>query len=363
MRNFLFFGHNILYKAVQTNFHGGVMGEKVNILRASFAVAAGIILAQVISEASLSIIIPFAAAYVAARLARPLGVRISRACHVNEKAGCAVYAVIVCAFAVYILTYASGRLIGGLRELVGRLPEFAQDVAELLGSLYDMIPFLGDGEVTPIISGALKEAAAYAGNAAAELLGGIVQKLPGGMMSTLFGVVGFIYLTADLPGAGKSFRSLLPEMWAARLSRLFGDAESAAFSYFRAYLILMTVTFFELLTGLSIVGVPSPFAAAFIIAIIDALPVLGCGTVLVPWAALSFYQGEIWRGAGLLIVFGVIYIVRQFLEPRLIGKMTGVHPFVALFFIFCGWRLAGVLGLILAPVLLLLLTGREKNFA
>jgi predicted PurR-regulated permease PerM len=88
-------------------------------------------------------------------------------------------------------------------------------------------------------------------------------------------------------------------------------------------------------------------------AFVDALPLLGCGTVLIPWAAWCFLSGEAIRGAGLLILLGVIYIVRQFLEPRVIGKMTGVHPFVALASVYVGLKLGGVSGMIVAPIILM----------
>ncbi len=335
--------------------------EKRSIFYISLAVALGIILAGSVGEHLVSVAVPFLVAYIAARLARPLGVKLAGACRVNEKLGCGVYAVIVCMGGAYILTYASGRLISGLSDLAGRLPELAQNATALLGEVYAAIPFFSDSEVMPILSGVLEEAAAYIGGVLAEAIGGLVQKLPGGITSTVFSVVAFIYLTADMPGAAKSIRELLPASLAARVSRIFGDAERAVFSYFRSYLILMTVTFFELLIGLSVIGASSPFASAFVIAFIDALPVFGCGTVLLPWAAWCFWQGEVGRGVGLLAVFGVIYLVRQFLEPRLIGRMTGAHPFVALLFIFCGWRLAGVLGIVLAPVILLLIQERRRE--
>ncbi len=335
--------------------------EKQSIFYISLAVALGIILAGSVGEHLISVAVPFLIAYIAARLARPLGVKLARACRVNEKLCCAVYAVIVCSAGAYILTYASGRLISGLSDLAGRLPEFANNATTLLGELYAAIPFLSEGEVVPILSSVLEEAAAYIGGVAAGAIGGLVQKLPGGITSTVFSVVAFIYLTADMPGAGESVRELLPAALAERVPRMFGNAERAIFSYFRSYLILMTVTFFELLLGLSIIGASSPFATAFVIAFIDALPVFGCGTVLVPWAVWCFWQGTVSRGIGLLVIFGVIYLVRQFLEPRLIGKMTGAHPFVALLFIFCGWRLAGVLGIVLAPVVLLLLQERRRE--
>ena len=79
---------------------------------------------------------------------------------------------------------------------------------------------------------------------------------------------------------------------------------------------------------------------------------LGVGTVLIPWAALAFLEGDAVRGIQLLVLLGVMYIVRQTVEPRILGKNAGVHPVVALIFVYAGFCLAGVAGMILAPILL-----------
>ena len=155
---------------------------------------------------------------------------------------------------------------------------------------------------------------------------------------------------------------ILPEKYGERVSRMFRGASGAVFSYIRAYLLIMTVTFFELLIGLTAVGVSGALVASLAITLIDVLPVLGCGAVLVPWAVWSFVSGEAGRGIGMLVVFGVIYVVRQFLEPRLIGKMTGVHPFAVLAGMYIGLKLCGVGGMIGVPVALMcVMAGKEKT--
>ena len=116
---------------------------------------------------------------------------------------------------------------------------------------------------------------------------------------------------------------------------------------------IMSVNFIILSVGLTIIGAGNPLASGVIIALVDALPLLGCGTVLIPWAVWCFLSGEAVRGVGLLILLGVIYVVRQFLEPRVIGRMTGVHPFVALAAVYIGLKLGGVGGMILAPIILM----------
>lgn len=335
------------------------MEKKWNIWRLSLAVAVGIVAAGVLRGVLVSSLLPFAVAYVAAKIARPLAVRLSSACRVSERVGGTVFAVVLCGGAAYFLIYASGRLVGFANGLLERLPELTESVGEIAEGLGERFPIFSGGEVLPVLSGLFTEAIGYAGGLVAEALGGIVQSLPGGIAGCVFGVVAFVYLMADLPGAAAGIRALMPRAWADSASRALRGAESALFSYLRSCLTLMAVTFLCLLVGLWTLGVGSPFAVALVTAFVDALPVFGCGTVLVPWAIWSFAVGEIGRGAGLLIVFLVVYLVRQFLEPRLIGRMTGAHPFVALAAVYIGWKIAGVLGLVLAPVALVFVRWRR----
>ena len=335
------------------------MEKKREIWRISFAVAGGIILASLARGVLIQSLIPFAVAYVAAKLARPLGVKISSSCHVSERVGCTVFAVVLCGGIVYFLIFASGRLARFAEGFIPKIPEFAERVSEIVSGLGERFPVFSGGEVLPFLSGVFTEAASYAAGAIAEALGGIVQALPSGIAGVVFGVVAFVYLMADLPGAAAGIRALMPRSWAENARGALSGAESALFSYLRSCLILMGVTFTVLLVGLWTLGVASPFVIALVTSFVDALPVFGCGTVLIPWAIWSFASGEIGRGAGLLILFLVTYLVRQFLEPRLIGRMTGAHPFVALAAVYIGWRLAGVFGLVLAPVALVFVRWRR----
>ncbi len=311
-------------------------------------------------------VFPFALAYLFARLVRPLGIRLAKIARMKETAFCAVYAVVVLFAAGYAAGALSARLLTELWELIGRLPDAAEGAAQLLTGLFDLLPFTGSeyrtGRFYGMVSHVLEEGAAWLGSRGAELLGSAVQGIGGGVLSTFMGGVAFVYLTADLPGAGACIRSLLPEKWKTRVSVWFGDASSVVFSYIRAYLVLCLVTTVLLSLGLTFIGAENPLAAAVIIAVIDALPLFGCSAVMFPWAAWRFLRGDVTMGVGLLILLAVVYAVRQFLEPRLVGKVTGVHPAVALLAVYVGWKTAGIVGMIAAPVILASMgkTGEEN---
>ena len=324
-------------------------------LRSILWVAGGVIIALAVRGRVGGIILPLALAYVGARAVRPLSRMLCKASRANEKAVGALLAVVLCGVGVYAVSAVSVKLGEELWSLVDELPRFVDSVLELVQRISDSIPWkkTDGGRMMEMLEGVLREVAEYMGSSVAKLLGSVVSSFPRLLMGTLVSSVGFIYLASDMDGAAKSIMTLVPEKYRERVKTVFLDVSEAVFSYIRAYATIMSVNFVILSVGLTAVGAKNPLLGGVLTAFVDALPLLGCGTVLIPWAAWCFLSGEAIRGAGLLILLGVIYIVRQFLEPRVIGKMTGVHPFVALASVYVGLKLGGVGGMIVAPIILM----------
>lgn len=133
------------------------------------------------------------------------------------------------------------------------------------------------------------------------------------------------------------------------------------FKMLRGYLFLMTLTFAELLIGFSIMHYQYAAALAALIALIDILPVLGTGTVLIPWAVFRLISGDVLGAVGLALLYLIITVVRNILEPRVIGKQVGLPPLVTLVSMYCGLKLFGVLGMFGFPILLIILNSLQKS--
>lgn len=167
-------------------------------------------------------------------------------------------------------------------------------------------------------------------------------------------VISSFYFALDRERVGKFFSSLVPQTWRHHLPELRRSAGRAAAGYIKAYLIILLITFCELFIGFSVLRVDYAFLLAAVIAVIDILPVLGVGTVLIPWATIAFIERNMRLGFGLLILYGVIVIVRQFAEPKIVGGTLGIHPLLTLAAMYLGFRLFGVAGMIIGPILALL---------
>ena len=147
------------------------------------------------------------------------------------------------------------------------------------------------------------------------------------------------------------FGSLLPEKIKSKVASFTEGGIRAAVGYIKSCLVLMTITFFEMLIFLMFLRVQYSLLLSIIIAIVDVLPLLGVGAVLVPWSVYCFITSDVRMGAWLLVIFLVATILRNVLEPKILGKKIGVHPFLIIASAYLGFKIFGGGGLLLAPIL------------
>ncbi len=136
---------------------------------------------------------------------------------------------------------------------------------------------------------------------------------------------------------------------------------NSIFKMLKGYAFLMVITFCELCVFLGILGIKNFVFVAMIIAFVDILPVLGTGTVLIPWAIISLICGNYYHMAGLIIAYVIITIIRQFIEPKIIGEQIGLHPLVMLIALFVGLRLIGFVGMFAFPIGIIIISHLQKT--
>ncbi len=191
-------------------------------------------------------------------------------------------------------------------------------------------------------------------------LWGTAKQIPQILVGTIVGIVCCCFMTSDY----HTLRSLIMTQ-AGKRADAFIRTKQIIFStlgkMIRAYGLIMCITFLEMVLGLSILklfGIYENgyiFAIALITAVIDIVPVLGTGTVLIPWAIWMFFSGDVAMGIGLLAVYGVITVVRQIIEPKLVASQLGLPAFVTLMAMYIGSQLFGFVGLFLLPMTVMLL--------
>ena len=112
----------------------------------------------------------------------------------------------------------------------------------------------------------------------------------------------------------------------------------------------MLITFLEVFIGLTVLGVRYAFLIALLTAVVDLMPVLGTGTVMIPWGIIDLIAGNYFMGIGLLVLYAIITVIRQILEPKIVGKYVGLYPLLALVSMYVGLKLFGLIGLFGLPL-------------
>ena len=195
------------------------------------------------------------------------------------------------------------------------------------------------------------------GELAGKLTGGVaalIRRLPGIFLFLVVTLIACFYFALEYDKVCDVFLRLLPRSLRARFPEWKMRFLRALKRCVKAYFLLFLLTFGELFLGFFLLRVSYPFLLAALIATLDVLPVLGVGTVLIPWAIAALLTGGTARGVGLLILYGAITVVRQIAEPHFVGKSIGLHPILMLVAFYVGLSLFGVIGLLIGPVLALL---------
>ena len=327
---------------------------------------AGMIAGGILAGALLlPLLLPFLLAYLLALGAEPAVAALGRRTRLPRWT-CSGLCVTGLFLLLGVLLGFFGRVLWEeLLRLVGRLPALLRQLepvlAGLRASLEELARRAPDGLSAPLIRwiGEL-----FAGGAGlleslygflSGLVSGIVSAVPRLLLGLLTTVIAAYMSSAALPRLKAWLRCRLPAAWQEWL-RLARDRARTVFGgWCRAQAKLLLLVFVLLSLGLWILGTDFPLLFGGLIALLDALPVLGTGTVLLPWALLSFLQERSALGFGLLALYGLCSLSRSVLEPHLVGRQLGLPPLLTLMAFYIGFRLFGIAGMILLPLIVLLI--------
>jgi len=241
--------------------------------------------------------------------------------------------------------------------LPGYIPEIYHNISSLINKASD-IYFGLPKEVTISIDNMVSNITDSVPKVLKSLMSGILNtavSIPQAIIFVIVTMLSTFFLSSDRDSIYNYIKSNFPEALINKIISIKNDMFMALFGYIRAQLILMSITFIELSIGFWIIGVRHFILLASIIAVIDALPILGTGGVLIPWAIYEFITTDFTTGIKLIILYGIVLVVRQLIEPKVLGQQIGLHPLITLMSMYLGLRIFSYPGLIIGPVTVLLL--------
>lgn len=192
-------------------------------------------------------------------------------------------------------------------------------------------------------------------------ISGAASSLPGLFIRTLIMIISTFFIAADYKKLTDFAMAQLNEKSKAVFLQIKEYVVGTLFVCIRSYALIMSITFVELALGLTIMGIKNSVLIALLISIFDILPVLGTGGIMIPWVILTALQKNYSLALGLLLVYLFITVVRNILEPKIVGSQIGLHPVVTLAGIFVGAQLFGVIGLFCFPIAISLLWHLNDN--
>lgn len=263
----------------------------------------------------------------------------------------AIFLVLASAGVITLLVWWLVDFISGVLEDItggGKLYTF------LAGFSEPKLPIFGSEipkELAVMLSDGIRELLSSLLNYLGGILTSVVSFLPKALVFILITLISLIYFSVDLERINRGVRSVLPEKLSIFLSSAKTKMFDAIGKYVKSYLQIMLITFFIMLVGFLVLRIRDAVIIALIVAALDLLPVIGVGVVLLPWSIFAFATGDSKIGIGLIVIFLIYTVVRELLEPKILGKSLNVHPIITLISLYVGYAVFGVAGLILFPLL------------
>lgn len=306
----------------------------------------------------LVFLMPFVIGWIIASIAAPLVNWLERRLKIVKKLGSALIVILVLALIVLALYFGisrlaeeTGNLIQDFPRLYAQLEEGLSQIGQTLSGVFRRLPSgIRQGWSTVVenldqymgglVSGISEPTVTAAGNFA--------KRVPYYLISFIVAVMAAYFFTVQREEVIQWFKKVAPKAVEQRMTLVMDNLKYAVGGYFKAQFKIMGVVFLILLVGLAFLQTRYFVLVAFLIAFLDFLPFFGTGTAMIPWGVYTFFMGEYKMTAALAVIYVVTQVVRQLLQPKLVGDSVGLNPLVTLLLLYIGYRIRGVIGMIIA---------------
>lgn len=312
----------------------------------------------------LGILLPFLLAFVITAISRKLILRIEESCKSIHFASVffTVLLILILSLAAYGITFGITKELMELSKNVttSSVTEFFNKLTQKTAAIFssfpksDMLERIAKDILQGVgnLDSALSSVATSALPSVISFLMRFISFFPSAVIFLCFMFISMFYISIDYDKICSFFKRQLPEKVLDTFDETKNVILSTAKELFKSYFLLTFITFLQLFTGFIIIGIDYALMLSAIISIIDLLPILGTGTVLIPWSAVCFIINDYRTGAGLIVLYAVITVFRQVVQPRIIGAGAGLSPLLSLISIFAGLKLFGFTGIFIFPIIM-----------
>ena len=303
-------------------------------------------------------LMPFVIGWGIAAIAAPLVNWLEKKFNIVKKLGSALIVILVIGLIVVGIYFAVSRIVLEVGDLIKNIPElYAQlesglrQIGSAMSGIFEKLPVvIQDGWNTVVAN--LDQ---YMGNLVSRIseptvmaAGNFAKSLPSYLISVIVAILSAYFFTIQREDVLKWMKQIAPPSVEKRMTLVMDNLRYAVGGYFKAQFKIMGVVFLILLVGFAVLGVRYFVLVAFLISFLDFLPFFGTGTAMIPWGIYKFLMGDYKMAILLIAIYAVTQLVRQLLQPKLVADSVGMNPLVTLLLLYIGYRIGGVLGMILA---------------
>ena len=331
-----------------------------------------ICLVLIVSKYLLPILLPFIISFV---MASVLVIPVRKLSANNSKSR-RLFAVI--AGVIFF-----GLLFWGIAVLGVALVDWFLGFLEFMPKLYqeEILPMLNyvyleisermtfaDPDLTAKINSVFQNFVSNIGNYISEISMNAVKAIssgiagiPGLIIKLILMIISCFFFLLDYDKIMHFLGSLAPKGKEKQVETIKWYIKNTLLVYIRSYTLLFLMTYVELSLGLQILGIPYAPIIGLMISVFDILPILGTGGILLPWTVVLLGMGNIPMGIGMFVVYIVITVIRNVMEPKLVGKQIGLHPLATLISLYVGLKIIGIWGMLIFPTTLAVLSSMRKE--
>lgn len=301
---------------------------------------------------------PFVIGFLLSLIANPIVRFFEKKINIKRKYGSFITIVGVIALLVLVCYGLISALFSGLQGFVNGIPDLYLSASEeltkaatQLQAMLNRLPLKNDVDLAPagnllgeIVTGFL----AGVDTTSVSAITDVAKSLPDILMGVITGLIATYFFITDHDKLKEMIKEHMPFLMNDMLMRIYHEIFHVVGGYFKAQFKIMGVMYVLLAIGLSVIGIRFGWIWAAGIAFLDMLPVFGTGAVLWPWTVIKLLSANYGTAAGMMIIYAICQLTHQLIQPKLIGDSVGMNPFATLFFMFIGYRIKGVLGMIIA---------------
>lgn len=316
----------------------------------------GFLVFLIIVGLAFSLIAPFFVAFIISLILNPIVGLLQRRLKIARGISGAFLIIICILLIIWLAATIFGRLSAEAAGFIADIPAYIEGVQELLNSL------VGQMEATTGLS-PVDMGLAF-GNLAEDILNfvisflqdgiergtiGLFTAIPWAILRVMLTIISAFFFIKDKDKIYAAVGRLLPDRFVNKMRSIRRGVLKALAAYAKGQLIIMSIVSVICITGLLIIRSPYAFLLGVGIAVFDLIPVVGAGWILVPWSVYNLLVGNFTFAIGLLVIYGIIFLARQLIEPRIVAGKIGVHPLVLLMSVYIGIQIIGPFGILIGP--------------